>query len=344
MAPRGDAVQDKPTLEQEMEKFRGFTTEDGETVDSAADSKEEKAAQLQREEADKTAKAAVKAQPKDPVVVEDASVAAEAESVAEGEEKSEKPAKEAKPEKTAKERIAEITKARRSAERDLQSERNRNEDLERRLAALEGKPLPEKGKETKGDPDVEPKPSDYEYGEVDTKYIRALARFEARQEFKAAEEKTQKSRQSDAAAKEAKEFGEKKAALAEAGAAKYDDFDELVIEGATNGEWPLSDTIGKLMLGSEVGADIAYHLASNPKEARKLFSQTPLEQAAAFGRLEARFSSAEDAPKKPEIKVSKASPPIQGARGRSAATTVSPATTDFKAFEAQAMAAGRRQH
>src|SRR6266700_4857922 len=61
--PQGDAVRTVPTVADEMAKFKGFTTNNGETVDAVTDSDEEKASQASREAADATAAKAAKARP-----------------------------------------------------------------------------------------------------------------------------------------------------------------------------------------------------------------------------------------------------------------------------------------
>jgi hypothetical protein len=346
--PRGDAVQSVPTVADEMAKFQGFTTSDGDTVDSATSSKEEEAAAVQRDKADETAKFAVKRSSgtaasntenegvEGEETEENTGINTENTAAQEDDTKMVSMAEVKKMmAKAASKRIGEVKKQSREA---IAVEKQRAATLEARLlAALEGKPLTGEVKDSKPDPDIEPKPADFEYGELDARYIRALARFEARQEFKAGQDNQQKARLSDAAAQEAQKFEERKSALEEAGSAKYDDFQEVVIESAMNGEWPLSKELGQLALESKVGHDILYYLASDPKESRRVASLSPYQQAAYFGRLEARFSSDEDANPKQEIRVPKAPAPITNARGRGGKGQVSPDTSDFKSFEALAM-------
>ena len=145
-------------------------------------------------------------------------------------------------------------------------------------------------------------------------------------------------------------------ALETAGAAKYADFDEVVTESrqldpSDPAFWPLSREMGKLILASDVGADVAYHLASNPEEARKIFGKAPMEQAAYFGRLEATFEATVPNPKDKQqtdgqhqvVKGPKAPTPIKQAKGSGGTTPVSSATTDFAAFERQALASAQRR-
>lgn len=363
--PRGDAVQKIPTIEEQMAAFKGFSTTDGEV--SNGDQTAEEAETLANREATrgaakKTAKAAEKpADDEDEAEEEEAEEedAEESEESAEdeseeSEDSDEEPAekddgaKKPKSKRSAQERINEVTRARRSVERELARERARNDALEARLAAVEHKSgLTQSRDVSKEESDEAPKPEDFEYGELDAGFIRALARYEARQEFKAEQRSQQKTRQSEADAREAQELAEKKQAFEEVGASKYDDFQEVVVESAENGDWPLSASLGKLMLGSEFGPDVAYHLATHPKEAREVFGKSPMEQAAYFGRQEAKFSArvsgaktekGEEKTPPTKVKATQAPPPPkQRAKGAGGRSEVSADSNDFTAFERMAM-------
>jgi hypothetical protein len=363
-------------MEQEMAAFKGFSTNNGEvmTPDKPEDlnpvagktlSVEEKAA------ADKVAaaklatdKTALKAVPVKLTDAETEAAVAAAETAAGHELTDEEVAaavaaatakknpQAAKPKKTLQDRINAATRKQRTAERERDA-------LAARVAALEagGKPAPlttpEKG--SKDDPDTSPDPTKFEYGEMDSGYIRALARFETRQEI-AANQKKQNETQLTAKEQEAAEkFATQKAAFEEAGSEKYDDFADVVMDNTfskTNPSgWPLSDVLGAMLLDSEQGPDIAYMLASDIKLAKEVFGKSPARQAAWFGVEEAKRSAGsgatEDKPDaaaeaaKPGTKVvSKAPTPITRARGQGSNSSVPGSTTDFAAFEAVAM--GRR--
>jgi hypothetical protein len=86
------------------------------------------------------------------------------------------------------------------------------------------------------------------------------------------------------------------------------------------------------MQESDMGAEVAYHLASNPAEAQRIASLTPRAQAREIGRIEAMLSQ----PSKPKAKtVSDAPEPVASARGNNGRFTVNPDTDDFAAFEKQ---------
>jgi len=359
--PRGDAVQSRPTIEQEMAKFKGFSTTDGE-VSKGEPTEDEK--RVLAANSTKVADGAAAAATADAAAQAAASEAAQAitaaaaegaeeaeEEAPEGETAEDKAAREAaaaakpKPKKSAQERINQAVKKQREVERQLDTERGAREALERRLAALEargdGRALTQQATATTTDGSVAPDPKDFEYGELDTKYIRALARYETKQELAADRLNQQKTQQTTAQARDAAEMQAQAAAFEEAGAKKYDDFHEVVIEGARSKAWPLSETLGRLMLASPEGYDVAYHLASNPKEAREIYGKSPVEQAAAFGRLAAKLSStSSDATGKVvpiPAKTTQAPTPLKGARGSGATTSVSADTTDFASFERLAM-------
>jgi hypothetical protein len=392
--PTGDGVQQRPTIEQEVATFKGFSTTDGltsngkptaeETAAAAAneasaqaeqdaeghdddESPEDKAAREAKEAAD-AAETLANETPEEKEAREAAETEARANETPE--EKEAREAKEAADATAAKKvakptvqhRINDLTKARRTAERLLAEERAartaERQSFERRLETLEGRPLTAANGKGKADPNVTPNPKDFEFGELDAGYITALARFEARQEL-AAERQTNKTKQqTEADAQRVQEFREKVETLTEKGADKYEDFDEVVnqtrsLPASDPDFWPLSAVMGELILDSDVGPDIAYHLASHPKEARQIFSLPPTKQAAYFGRLEAKFSSTSDATladpkKKPAagqaaLKVASAAtkapaPPAQRVAGQGAKTNASPETKNFAEFERLAAA------
>lgn len=251
-----------------------------------------------------------------------------------------------KPKNDPQKRINKAIRAQREAERARDAQAAELSALKERLARLEGSTanLTQNGKPVNVDPNA-PDPSKYEFGEADVGFIRDLARYEARKEFeaKAAEErnKTLTAQQQ----KQQEEFQAKKDEFAEKGSAKFDDFDEVVIDGAVNGDWPLSPTLGELLFSSDHGPDIAYALASDVKEATRVYKLTPAQQAAWFGRKEAELSSSTqgatgEGNQRSARGVSQAPEPIaRAARGAGGSKPVTADTTDFAAFERMATAA-----
>jgi len=245
-----------------------------------------------------------------------------------------------KPKKTAAERIAELTRQRHEAERALAAERAEKEALRVKLEGGKAPGLTEKTQGATSDQDLPPDPTDttkYPYGELSIEYVNDSARYAVRQELKAAEAKQEEKRQREAAAQQEQTYRGKADAMTTAGAEKYDDFEDVVIGGMRAGTVPVSKDLAMLILDSDVGHDVAYHLASNPKEAQEVFGKTPLAQAAYFGRLEAKFSStSSDAAAKPAVKTTQAPPPpATTARGTGSKTAFDPNTASFDDFEAK---------
>lgn len=249
-------------------------------------------------------------------------------------EEATEPEKPAPPKKqTAQERIDEVTRARREAER-------RADDLQKRLEALEQRALqeappkeetPESAKsETRGPP----KPDDFEFGELDSAYIAAVVDYQT-------EKRWEELRQRDVAERQQAAVRAKFEQQIATGREKYPDFDEKVVRGAEERAWPLSETLAVLLVESEVGEDIAYHLATNLDEAVRVDRLAPVEQARYFGRLEAKFSAARaaatggNAPAETPAttRAPQAPPPVTPGRGAGGQFQATAKSDDFAAFE-----------
>lgn len=163
-------------------------------------------------------------------------------------------------------RIAEITAARRLAERE------RDEALAE-LARLKGSTTEVDGE----DPEPDPNDDKYRFGEADPQYLRDIARWEVRAETRAEREKAAKEVQERASEAEkarieavTSELNEKWAEKAQSGKAKYEDFEDKVVKTAAAKEWPLLPLSAAAVAASDVGDDVAYHLATNRADADRL--------------------------------------------------------------------------
>lgn len=223
--------------------------------------------------------------------------------------------------KTAKERIAEVTRK--------MHEREREAEYWRGVAEGRTKPNQEQGKEPAADaedPDPAPDPADYEYGEADPKFIIEVAKHTTRTEMAEA-------RRRDVIDSNLQRVEQDWQSKTTAAKEKYPDFDDRVIAGAAKGEWPCSQIVSLGIKTSEVGADIAYHLATNVDEAKRIDGLSPIEQARELGKLEGRF--AQDPAPQRKIATDAPEPPPARARGASGQFAVDDDTTDFAAFEAK---------
>jgi hypothetical protein len=246
-----------------------------------------------------------------------------------------------------------------------EAERARDAAVEE-LAALKGGASPEKA--------VAPDPNDekYDFGEADPKYLKDLARHEARQII--AEERAEERKRSSEQAANAEIVGklhDGMASIEKAGPEKYEDFEDKIAAAveSRSGE-PLPPLLSIGIAVSPAGADIAYRLATDDKTSErieKLAATNPQMAAIAFGELEGEFLSddsdsdlnpadpldlarmlgREKARRKSGVrtasdidrKVTRAPVPAeQRARGQSGQFEVRGDTTDFAAFERKANA------
>lgn len=333
-----DNLTEEQVTQAEMDKFTGGSTTDGIASDGEATEEENEvlAAKSRTEEEAATVAAANEA--KRVADEEKAATAAKAEQTPEEKAAAEAEAAKvaaAKPKgKDVQTRINDITKVARTAERE------RDAALAR-VAELEGKkPLTAETAPATSAGLVAPDPKDFEFGELDTKYISALAKYEVRLELAEDRKVRDAEKTTDAQKTALAEFQVRVDDFGVRGTEKFPDFTDLVIEGAKAGDWDLSQTIGELILDSDFGPEIAHMLASDPEEAARIYKLPPSAQAAKFGRLEAKFEAeaagetSAQAPKEP--KVSKTPPPLKTPRSNAGQFQVDGSTKDFAAFEALA--------
>ena len=248
---------------------------------------------------------------------------------AEGDDEKDEP----KRKKSVQDRIDAVTKKRREAERSVQAKEAENAELRARLAALENK-----SKETLTEPEtsasVGPNVDDYEFGELDSKYIADLVEFKTNEGIAKANEAMNKERQEQAASQRQNELAQKVEESINAGITKYDDFESVVLEGSLKDMDGLPKETAELLVTSDHAADLLYHFGKNPETAESLLTKTPFEQAVAIGRLEAKFVKASPDPEPSKPKPTKAAPPPKRSRGGGAnKVSVSADTDDFAAFD-----------
>jgi hypothetical protein len=176
-------------------------------------------------------------------------------------------------------RIDELTAHRREAEREAAYWRGLAEGSTR------GKETPAEPDRAEAAPDPQqaPNPQDtkrYPLGEFDPRYAADLAKHELRLEVAQAQARQRSSAERAAAEAAAREF----AAKAREAEARYPDFRDKV---ATLGR-SVPDALANAI--ADAGPDVAYHIASNPEEARRLIG-LPLHRAALeLGRIDARLT------------------------------------------------------
>jgi hypothetical protein len=216
-----------------------------------------------------------------------------------------------KPKPTAQERIAELTRLRREAERDAEYWKSRATQPEAR---------PEPKQQAQAQDDGEPNPDDYEYGENDRAFIEDRAAYKA---VKAVEERMARQAAQQSVRQKLTTFDAKT--------------DELFPDGEPNGlkafkaNPRLNIGAQELIMESEIGPKLADHLGSNPRELARISALPPFKQARELTLLEQRLSATAAAtPTKVPTSAPEPPPTLRGAGGKFKA---SPDTDDFAAFE-----------
>lgn len=299
--------------------FEGFETESSDPADNAEDASTE------------SAKEPVKSESKD---AQGADSEEENQDGAAAKEAADDPDEQPTVKKsTFDKRVKDLTFRRREAERETAELRARLADLEAGEKS-EKKDLTSENETAKSDSDPEPSAKDFEYGEVDPRYVSALARWEARQENARLSAEAEQKRQSEAETARQSEIQQRSDERYAEAVSKFEDFDEVVNNLADIPS--VSPDTRDLLLESDHFAEIMYHLGTNPDEARDIASQSPAKQAAYIGRLEAKLSSSQDAPTekpKPKAIPPKAAAPVERSRGAGGKFTTPDDTDDFSAFE-----------
>jgi hypothetical protein len=308
------------TPAQEMNKFEGYSTRDGERVTTTP---------AAPDAANKPAK----------VTADTPETAADGSDDAPEQTEAEK-------HKSAQQRINKAVGRQRAAERRAEAAEKALQDVNVRLLAIEQRTSnPTPTPKPKIDPNA-PQPADYEYGEVDVRYIKDLTRYETKKEYDAQQQKTQQEQQTQKTQQAQQEGAAKFKDFIAKGLELHDDFDEIVLDDGV----PFSQSLVELIFESEFGHEIAYEAASDPKVRKLLSGMTPARQAAWFGRQEASRSSessdADDVNGDDEEvdtvtstpQTTKAPKPLKNKqRGNGAPKPASPDTTNFAQFEQMAM-------
>lgn len=168
-----------------------------------------------------------------------------------------------------------------------------------------------------------PDPSKFPAGEFDPQYAVALAKHEMRLEL-ASQEAAQRShvtRQQQHQA--AQQIGQRLDAVIQEGREKFADFDEAVNSLAVLQDPQRGNFVRAQVANMEAGADVAYYLAKNPKEAERVASaRDAFAMARELGRIEGQLRVAAAPASQPTA----APNPPRTVRGGGAANQVTPYT------------------
>lgn len=156
-----------------------------------------------------------------------------------------------------------------------------------------------------------PKPTKADFQD-DEAYFEALADYKAEQKVQQFSQQTQAERAQEAEAKQTATrfdlYRERVTQSAEA----MPDYQEVVGQS----DVPAAPHVLESILDSDVGPQLAYHLAKNPDVAERLNDMTPVQAARELGRLEAQLAQPKaDASTPPAKRTTNAPAPINPVRG-----------------------------
>lgn len=153
-------------------------------------------------------------------------------------------------------------------------------------------------------------------------FVKAQARWEARQEFKSQQEQAEKKQKAAEFVKqqeEAQKVFEKRVAEA---TKRHPDFKEVALSKEFLDVLPKGSFCDAFLLESDHGAEVMYHLASNPDDFARIISLAPIAQARELFKIENQFASGSEpspapkvtsAPKPPTVLAAKGMPPMDDA-------------------------------
>lgn len=241
---------------------------------------------------------------------------------------------EAEPKPRPKRKTAEYI---RETKRELRETKGQLAQLQQRLAEIENGGLP-RNQNDGNSPDTSgrPDPTDtekYPLGVLDDGYTADLIEWTADQKVKAAlSEIDQNKKASEATQRQLAHVAELQAkvdSLAEKGSEIFDDYEELVVEGAKAGDYALTETTFTAAAEAENGPTILYNLANDPAEAKRVAALTPFQQLKYVAEKDAEITA-----KKPKARTAPkaGTPPENLPRGRNASAPIRADTDNLDDF------------
>lgn len=171
--------------------------------------------------------------------------------------------------------------------RQREDERRRAERLEQRLHEMYTKQQPQQEQQPVEQPDPKPTLEAFDYDDVE--YQEALVDWKVRQQLKVQQQQMQQQQQQIAQQQKMAEFQRKTDEIYAKGQEKHEDFRTYVDHAAQTGLFTRDMVFA--LAESEIGDDLAYHLATNPEEAKRISGLSPYGQAREIGRLEIKLQT-----------------------------------------------------
>jgi hypothetical protein len=187
--------------------------------------------------------------------------------------------------KGVQKRIDELTRNWREAER-------RTEQLLEYVTRIQGDTADQKQVEAAGTA-----PTLEQFGYDEGKYQAALMKFAETIADRKVSQKLSEWEQRQQQTARTQTFKQREADFA----STVDDYAERVYDPSV----PISSAMAEVIADSDIGPQLAYHLAENKDAAARIAAMSPVQAARELGKIEARLTAAKDAPKP----VSNAPPP-----------------------------------
>lgn len=204
-------------------------------------------------------------------------------------------------------RIDELTREKKELEEFAEGEYTGRVQAQRQIADLEAQIQALKPKEAPKPEDPEPDSAKYTDQAAFLKDWGAWNRKKAISEFQASETQRRAQEESQRVTVELNSRREKSVAAARA---SLPDFDEVIKTADRTGPVPPPELVKSAIWESEHGAQIMYHLAKNPEEARTIFQMRPGAAIMALGRIEAQYAKGKT-PVAAETTAAKVEPAVQ---------------------------------
>lgn len=197
--------------------------------------------------------------------------------------------------KGVQKRIDELTREKYEAKRLLDQERAERQRLQEFLTAQQ------QPKEQTAPPSLE------ECGWDDEKHRVEVAKWAAKEQFKALQTEEQKQRQQYLQQEQRQAFKAAVDGVNEKGNKEFADYSSVVLN---NPAIVVTETMAAILAQTDNGHKIAYYLGNNPGESHRIASLPEVLQGVEIGRLETRLNSVQK-------KVTQAPPPVApvGTRG-----------------------------
>jgi hypothetical protein len=156
-------------------------------------------------------------------------------------------------------------------------------------------------------------------------YVRATARWEAKEEMRQEREKENQTKAQREAQTQAENWKQRESKAMD----KIDDYEEVADLNRLRREGALNPAMAQAIIGSEFGPELLYALGKDTDRAKQIANMNPADAIRALGRMEAKF----EAPAKTEPTESKAPAPltpVSGAKGVGTVDTAKMSDAEYR--------------